>query len=117
MNDERPPLLNVIFSYLFVGNILLFLLWLPSFVYQSTALNAKVFSMVVLILFLIVYSVFSFKAFYHGIETQSLRGRTRWATVTEGDKEFFKVLSKPIAFVVQILLLGLQVLFLLDLWK
>jgi len=116
MNDESPPISNVLFSYLFVGNTILFLLWLPAFVYQSSTLNSKVFSMFVFILMLIIYSIFSFRAFYHGIDTQFMRGRTRWATVTEGDKEFFKVLSKPIAFAVQILLLIVQVLFLINLY-
>lgn len=113
MQDDSPPIINVIFSYLFIGNVLLFLLWLPAFIYLSTDHKKETFTLFFLILLLSLYSVFSYRAFYSGIDVSNVRGSGfRRVQVSEGDKAFFSFFSKPIAIMIQISLLCLQTVFL-----
>lgn len=117
LNDESPPLINVIFSYLFVGNVLLFLLWLPAFIYQFSNGNREANRFLLPTIIMIVYSIYSYHAFYSGIDLPDLEGRpSRYGPMSAGDKEFFKLFSKPIALVIQVFLLVTQFGFLVMLY-
>lgn len=115
IHDDGPPFSNVLFSYLFVGNILLFLLWLPAVVYQF---NPNKIGLLLIVLLLICYSIFSYGAFYRGIDIPDQEGRmARFHRLSSGDKEFFSYFSKPIAILVQIILFVLQLFFLASLYE
>lgn len=65
-----------------------------------------------------LYSVYSYKAFYSGIDLPDLEGRpSRYGPMSAGDKEFFKLFSKPIAIFIQTFFLLMQIVFLIDLYK
>ena len=88
-NDESPPLANVIFSYMFIGNTLLFLFLLPAIIYQASSLKNEMIWLVFCTFFLIIYSVFSFKAFYEGIDMGKINKIWIKGYRVESNREFF----------------------------
>jgi len=120
--QKRPKLrLNNIFSILLVCNILTFIFGLPALILRfHFSKKFLILSTVYLIAngISFLYLYFSYRAFFYGIDVDVKEGMpTRYGPLSGGDNEFFKIFSKPIAFLIAILILLFQILIIRGLYE
>lgn len=103
-----------------IANVLLFIFLLPAIIislFSTNFLVAFFISVGIIIIFISGSLFISFKSYYQGIEMDDLEGRlTRYGPLSAGDKEFFELMSKPFAFMVQFAMLFIHFIILKDLY-
>lgn len=109
---KRSNLLNFTFSSMVIINCILFLIFVPALILvpQASAIPSPKNYVLLFGVIILGVSLFgSYKAYYQGIHIDDLEGRiTRYGPISAGDKEFFLFMSKPIAFLIQLLALLFQ---------
>lgn len=103
-----------------IVNMSLFIFLLPAIIYSAYSVEHKPNLELVIgggIIFVAFIFVVSFKSYYQGIEMEDMEGRlTRYGPMSAGDKEFFELMSKPFAFMIQFAMLFMHFIIFKDLY-
>lgn len=105
-----------------IANILLFLFLTPAIIYTAFAEGPMTKSSrgwIIAIGMILSFLFFSFRFFYRGIEIDeghTFRYRGRAGRISEGDKEFFSLMSKPFAFIMQLMVLFIHAVIFKDIY-
>lgn len=101
-------------------NVLFFIFLLPALVISLFSIEdfmVFIFVLSFVIAFIFGIAYFSYWAFYRGIEMDDMEGRlTRYGPMSGGDKEFFELMSKPFAYIMQFFLLVIHITIFKDLY-
>lgn len=101
-------------------NVLFFIFLLPALILEFLSMKnfmAFIFVLSFVIAFVFAIAYFSYWAFYRGIEMDDMEGRlTRYGPMSGGDKEFFELMSKPFAYLMQFFLLIIHITMFKDLY-